>query len=85
MAMAMSIELIQTEPGLFTVIAGDRFADHLARDEALGVVAALLFGGAHCPPYLKSYAEWHRWQQRYSLDKPAAPVALLSWRGASAH
>lgn len=41
------------------VVCGDRFASHLQRDETLGVVAALLFGGGGLP-YLETYAQHNR-------------------------
>lgn len=69
------IELIQTEPGYFTVIVDDKFAHMCSRDEALGVVAAVLFGGTPAP-FLKSYAQWDGWQILYDED-PVEPVALI--------
>jgi hypothetical protein len=71
----LKIELFQTaEPG-FTVIVGDRFADGLCPDEALGVVASALFGSGAPHPYLKTYEQWHAYGVRYREWK--APVALI--------
>ncbi len=77
----LRIELIETEPGHFTVIAGDRFADHLMRDEALGVIAAALFSGGGAAPYLKTYEQWSAWDAKYRSPQPK-PAALLTWNNA---
>jgi hypothetical protein len=82
--MSLRIELIEPEPGHFTVIVGDKFADHLGRDEALAVVAGALFCNTTAPPFLKTYREWAWWDQQYRQPRgqPFKPEALLSWRGA---
>ena len=77
--MALHVELIETESGFFSVIVGDRFADMLARDEALGVIAAALFGGRGQLPYLKDYVTWDWWDRKYRSATRREPVALLSW------
>lgn len=77
----LHLELLETEPGHFTVIAGGRFADHLMRDEALGVIAASLFGGKGPAPYLKSYVEWDWWDRKYRNKERREPTALLAWNG----
>ncbi len=79
--MQRRIELIETRPGDWTVIAGERFADRLCDDEALGVVAAAIYGHRQRLPYVKDYAEWVWWQQRYMKETFTPPVALLSWNG----
>jgi hypothetical protein len=76
------LELLEVAPGDFTVIHNGRFADRLCRDEALGVIAAVLFS-ANPPAYMKTYEQWVRWQKRYSSDPPAAPAGLLTMRRAS--
>jgi hypothetical protein len=78
--MPLHVEMIETETGNFTVLAGDRFASGLCRDEALGVIAALLFCGTQAPPYLRTYSEWSVWHARYDRDF-SQPVALLAWNG----
>lgn len=77
--MALHIELIETGPKYFTVICGERFADHLACDEALGVVAAALFGGQQHLPFLKTYVEWDQWDRLYRADGRRPVAALLAW------
>lgn len=81
--MPLHIELIEPEQGHFTVIVGGRFADHLCRDEALGIVAAALFGGQQGPlPYLRTYEQWDYWDREYRRKGAAfVPAALLTWRG----
>lgn len=37
-----------------TVIVDDRIADRLTKDEALGVVASVLFGGAQQPMFVRT-------------------------------
>lgn len=77
------IELIEVEPNYFTVIVGDRFADQLCRDEALGVIAGALFCKTKEPPFLKTYAQWSAWDQRYRHNgQQFQPAALLAWNGA---
>lgn len=78
--MPLHIELIEVERGGFTVLAGDRFADRLGRDEALAVIAALLFSGI-TPPYLYTYVQWDAWHRRYCSDSVQPITALLSWNG----
>ena len=78
---SLHIELIESEPGNFTVIVGGLFADMLCRDEALGVIAAALFVGQTRLPYLKSYVEWDFWNRKYRAGNHQAPAALLSWNG----
>ena len=82
--MSLRIELLEPEPGHFTVVVGDRFADHLMRDEALAVVAGALFCNTHEPPFLKTYEQWARWDQRYRQPEgqPFKPHAIITWRGA---
>lgn len=81
----LHVEILEPEPGNFTVIVGDLFADHLCRDEALGVVAGALFCNTKPPPYLKTYSEWSLWDQRYRQhdQKPFLPAALLNWNGST--
>lgn len=79
--MLMHVELIETERGSFTVVAGEKFADRLGRDEALGVLAALLFGGVQALPYMRTYDQWLAWHRRYCAPDIQEPVALLSWYG----
>lgn len=81
--MPLHIELIEPEPGHFTLIVGDKFADHLSRDEALAVVAGALFCNTSAPPFLKTYAEWAWWDTRYNQpnQQPFQPAALLAWNG----
>ncbi len=83
----LRIELLEPEPGHFTVIVGQRFADHLFRDEALAVVAGALFCNTREPPFLKTYDEWARWDERYRQPdrRPFRPAALLSWNGSTSH
>lgn len=83
--MTTHLELFETEQGHFTVIVGGVFADHLGRDEALGVVASVLFAGTKGVPYLKTYEQWSWWQERYRHrdTPPFRPAALLSWNGRS--
>lgn len=84
--MPLHIELIEPEPGHFTVIVGGRFADHLCRDEALGVVAAALYAGATGLPYLRTYEEWEYWDRKYRRSGEAfAPAALLTWHGSASN
>lgn len=78
--MPLHIELIEVERGGFTVLAGERFADHLCRDEALGVIAGLLFSGI-TPPYLHTYVQWDAWHRRYCRDSVQPITALLTWNG----
>lgn len=78
---SLHIELIESEPGNFTVIVGGLFADMLCRDEALGAIAAALFAGQTRLPYLKTYAEWDVWNRKYRADNHQTPAALLSWNG----
>ena len=78
----LRLELIESESGFFSVIVGDRFADMLCRDEALGVIAAALFGGHGQMPYLKTYEMWTWWDRKYRSATRREPVALLSWYGA---
>ena len=56
----------------------------MSADEALGVVAAALYGGASRPPYVKSYEAWAAFEERYGPKpaRPVVPAALLSWNGA---
>lgn len=69
------LEMIQIEDGHYTVIHGGLFADRLAKDEALGVVASVLFGGSR-PHYMMSYEAW---LSREMIHNPelSKPVALL--------
>jgi hypothetical protein len=82
--VSLHVELLEPEPGHFTVIVGGKFADHLCRDEALAVVAGALYCGTSAPPFLKSYSEWARWDQRYRqpAGQPFKPAALLTYQGA---
>lgn len=77
----LHIELLEPEPGWFTVIVGDRFADKLGRDEALGVVAAALFAGTRGLPYVRTYEQWADWDLRFRCNEFKPPIALLSWNG----
>lgn len=67
--------------GWAMVRVGDLFADHLGKDEALGVVASALFSSAP-PMYVRSYEEWVRWNERFlKLDRSgqkllAAPAGV---------
>lgn len=70
----MHIEIIENEDGYLTVIAGNQFAHGCGRDEALGVVAALLFSATKAP-YIGTYERWHDMQRRYG--DLVEPVALL--------
>jgi hypothetical protein len=82
------LELIEqrTEYGgsYLTVIDHGRgtFADKLASDEALGVVAQALMGPRELPRlrYMETYADWAAWERRYrAKDEPyPEPVALLT-------
>jgi len=74
-APVRSLEMIQIEDNFFTIIYGDRFADRLAKDEALGVVAAILFGGKP-PHYMNTYEGWLRREKIHNHDI-GNPVALL--------
>ena len=65
--------VIESRDGMFFAQVDDRFTDHLARDEALGVVAAALFGSA--VPYLRDYAGWISLLRYY--DQWSEPAALL--------
>lgn len=78
----LRLELLETEPGSFTVICDGQFADRLCRDEAMGVLAGALFCNTQRPPFLKTYAQWDAWNRRYALptDNHRAPVALLTMR-----
>lgn len=78
--MALHIELIETENGLFTVLAEGKFADHLCRDEALGAIAGLLFSGV-TPPFLRTYAQWDAWHRHFCRDSVQPITALLTWNG----
>lgn len=78
--MPLHIELIEVEHGGYTVLAGERFADHLCRDEALGVIAGLLFSGI-TPPYLRTYEQWAAWQRRHTRAGLQPITALLTWNG----
>jgi hypothetical protein len=76
----MKIELERQDCGYF-VRVGDAFDHHLGRDEALGAVAAVLFGLQ--PPYLKTYEGHIRWGLQYCgwergpfLALPAAVVPM---------
>lgn len=82
--MKLHVELFEPQPGHFTVIVGDKFADHLCRDEALAVVAGALYCNTSAPPFLKTYAEWARWDQRFRQPdrQPFKPAALLTYQGA---
>jgi hypothetical protein len=74
----VKLELLEPQPGRYTVIVdGYGFADQLCRDEALGVVAACLFGAK--PPYLHTYEQWVAWERKYRHpDEPyPQPAALL--------
>jgi hypothetical protein len=72
----MKIELLEVRPGDYTVIvSGQGFADRLCRDEALGVVAACLYGAK--PPYLRTYEQWVAWEIKYLREPIVQPVALL--------
>lgn len=83
----MHLELIQTERGYFTVIVDGQFADRLCPDEALGVVAAAIYRGCTRLPYVQSYEQWDRFDQRYRhKDDPRPPTAgLLTWNGSPRH
>lgn len=87
MTTGLRIELLEPEPGTFTVIVGDLFADNLGRDEALAVVAGALFCNTKAPPFLKTYREWSFWDERYRQPdrKPFKPAALLAWNGSASH
>ena len=81
----MRVELIQvdhsdhgyTSSDYTVIVHGKGFADRLRRDEALGVIAACLFGAK--PPYMKPYEQWVRWTRKYHhKDDPyPEPVALI--------
>lgn len=47
---------IEEIDGLFLVRSGDKFADHLTKDEALGVVASALFS-PHGPMFVRTYEQ----------------------------
>ena len=75
----MKIEMRSEGPkGTWTVVVDDLFADHLAPDEALGVVAAALFSGSPKKhPFLRSYESWLWFEKRYrNYSRPV--TALLS-------
>jgi hypothetical protein len=74
----MRLELLEVRQGDYTVIVdGKGFADRLNRDEALGVVAACLFGVQ--PPYLHTYEQWVARERKYRHPEEPypQPVALL--------
>lgn len=71
------IEILATEEHGITVIVDDKFADHLCRDEALGVVAAKLMGSEFIP-YLQTFEQWHKWQLRHRCSEFVEPVAELA-------
>lgn len=80
--MTLRLELFETDPGYFTVILGDKFADHLGRDEALAVVAGALFCNMQAPPFLHTYEQWSAWRQHYGTPgrQPFKPAGLLTYR-----
>jgi hypothetical protein len=70
------IKLIETDPGEWTVIVGDRFLCWLGWDEALGVVASVLTGAKSL--HLRTYAENVAYKERFGYcGKTAVPIALL--------
>lgn len=81
----MRVELLQvdrsdhgyTTSDYTVIVDGKGFADRLCRDEALGVIAACLFGVK--PPYLQTYEQWVHSTRKYrDKDEPyPEPVALL--------
>jgi hypothetical protein len=78
--MSIRLELIEPSPGLFTVIVGDKFGDMLGRDEALGVIAAVLFAPEKMPAYVGTYAQWIRRTRGWREHEWAEPVALIEMR-----
>lgn len=72
------IEILKTESQGLTVIVDDKFADYLCVDEALGCVAAALFGGMSRVPYVRTYEEWVGWQKRYDTNRFRTPIALIA-------
>lgn len=55
------ITLEETAGSGWLVVSGNRFSPHLGKDEALGVVAAMLYGHGQLP-YLGTYRDNLRWQ-----------------------
>lgn len=84
----MHIELLKTSDAGYTVIVDGLFCDLLAPDEALGVVAAAIFAGVKRVPYVRSYAEWDRWERKYHTrpeDQRPPLAGLLTWNGSPRH
>lgn len=75
------IELIEVAPHNWTVIVDGQFADRLCDDEALGVVAAAIYGHRDRLLYVRDYAAWVWWQRRYMSESFSPPVGLISWSG----
>lgn len=66
--MNKRIEITEIGSGEYTVRVDNLFADHLTRDEVLGVVASALFSEKIM--YVKTYEQWVYWQERYcGLDR----------------
>lgn len=76
----MKIELLQSDrKGDWTVIVDGIFADHLCPDEALGVVAAAIFGGfPRHHPFLKTYEQWRHFRERICRQEGLEIVGLLT-------
>jgi len=55
----------EVEPGYFTVTCGHLLADKLCHSEALAVVAHHLMTDIPKPPFMKTYAQWSAFEQRY--------------------
>lgn len=62
---------VEEVPGSgWLVVCGELFSSNLCRDEALGVVAAMLYGNGFLP-YLRTYAGNMAWRQTVE------PIAFL--------
>jgi hypothetical protein len=67
----------RNEENSYTVIADGRFCKQLTKDEALGVVASILFGEK--PIFLRTYEAWVATEKRLSdLTEYREPAALLA-------
>lgn len=57
MSAVLKITIEEVRPSYFTVTVGDRYADNLCRDEATGLIAAVLWQSQVAPPWLKTAEE----------------------------
>lgn len=61
----MDSVVLEKLDGGWKVTWGDKWEDHLGADEALGVVAVIIFGGETVPRYLRNTEQHAAWDEKY--------------------